>query len=125
MKITWRRLGGELPPGAQQIDGILRIPNFSADFSGRYECRVEIEREFAFGFVQVKVDESDVLYVEITSSKDIVPIGSNVEFRCRVKGDSSAQITWEKKDGAIPPSAIVSFVIFLNFRKFRYFLELS
>jgi hypothetical protein len=107
MKVTWSKDAGPVPPGAIEEGRILRIPNFSSDHEGRYECKVEVQQEFAFGYIQVTVREGDVLYVEIRSTHSVVAIGETVSFTCSVNGDPHARIEWSKANGPLPPSASV------------------
>ncbi|CAJ0931798.1 unnamed protein product, partial [Mesorhabditis belari] len=102
LPLSWTRLGGgALPPGAQQIGGILYFPRTSQGDVGQYVCQTHNPATN-----QPLISTPVSLELERTQSPPLVdpPVqtvweGSPAQIRCWIPGVPNAQIDWTRADG--------------------------
>ncbi|XP_050723887.1 basement membrane-specific heparan sulfate proteoglycan core protein-like isoform X5 [Eriocheir sinensis] len=110
--ISWRRMDGELPLGAQTYGNRLRIPN--AQTGGLYLCTATtrqgvFEERYNFiirDIISQSEDRYDSIAQQLRSENTrSVELGLSVTMECSLSLPGPVSYTWSKKDGKLPASA--------------------
>ncbi|KFM78257.1 Basement membrane-specific heparan sulfate proteoglycan core protein, partial [Stegodyphus mimosarum] len=103
-QLEWSKDGGPLPDNAKVINNELWIKDIRMENAGRYICTASNTAGRTRDYVTLNVRAVPTLEVKIEANKEIVNMGDTLDLRCKVTGDATAYISWEKvaQDGVMP-----------------------
>jgi dystroglycan 1 len=111
-RIDWQREGGDLPPGAYQLNGQLFIPECQPTYGGRYVCTIQLVsgvRKVAYTVLAVSPDTDvtrpgEAPTAAIEPQRLIVKQGSEARLECVTTGSPRPSITWSKVRSELGPN---------------------
>ncbi|XP_052285983.1 basement membrane-specific heparan sulfate proteoglycan core protein-like isoform X3 [Dreissena polymorpha] len=106
--LFWSRQAG-LPPGTQQANGVLTIPNTQPSAAGRYICTgTDTDTgkiSTAEALLEVNVKQTTVApTVTMEPEKITIPMGTTGTLRCVATGTPQPTLTWSKSREQLSPN---------------------
>ncbi|CAI5441954.1 unnamed protein product [Caenorhabditis angaria] len=110
-KVEWTWSLGDLPSNAHPNGNKIEIKDFDDSVAGIYICKVSIDGNDINGYVNAQILVPDtIIQVLLEVSSESPQIGDRAWFDCKVTGDPSAVITWnrESSNEELPANAQVT-----------------